>query len=197
MSAEEVGVRFANGCRITHGTGANIKKPFEDIDLSMHELSPSNTKGFSGPLGFIEFTEEYRLPRHIHMSKDKQRLIDERILILNGVALLELAGQIYAVAPGSLVETVGGVPHTFTACPKDVKLPDGTVSTGKFTMVYEYEEPTSFFPTASTEVVKEVSQYQPFVGPLEDIRFPKMTAAEVIDKGRVVFDREVKELTAA
>lgn len=188
---------LAHGCRITHGEGANIKKPFQDIDLSMHELSPSNAKGFSGPLGFIEFTEEYRLPRHIHMSNDKERLVDERILILNGVALVELAGQIYAVAPGSLVETVGGVPHTFTACPQGIKLPDGTVSSGKFTMVYEYEEPTSFFPTVSTEVVKKVSEYQPFDGPLDEIRFPKLTVQEVVDKGQVVFGREVKALAAA
>jgi hypothetical protein len=77
------------------------------------------------------------------------------------------------VAPGSLVETVGGVPHTFTACPKGVRLPDGTVSTGTFTVVYEYEEPTSFLPTALTQVVEKVSKYQPLEGPLEEIRFPK------------------------
>lgn len=58
----EVGVAFANGCRITHGNGANVKRPFKDIDLTMHELSPSNSKGFKGQLGFIEFDTECRLP---------------------------------------------------------------------------------------------------------------------------------------
>ena len=55
MGGNEVGVTFSNGCRITHGHGANIKKPFTDIDLTMHELSPNNSKGFTGQLGFIEF----------------------------------------------------------------------------------------------------------------------------------------------
>ncbi|KAK4631784.1 hypothetical protein CLAFUW4_03068 [Fulvia fulva] len=103
----------------------------------MSELAPSNDKGYKGQLAFIEFTTEYRLPRHIHMSLDKTKLIDERIMILRGVGLVEMAGEYFAVAPGSLVTTVGGVPHTFTACPAGVKLPDGSVSTGSFLMVYD------------------------------------------------------------
>ena len=141
MSSQDVGVTFPHGCNIAHGEGTNVKKPFQDIDLTMYELSPSNEKGYKGQLGFIEFTTEYRLPRHIHMSIDKTKLVDERIMILHGVGLVEIAGEYFAVAPGSLVTTVGGVPHTFTACPTGVKLPDGTVSTGTFVMVYEYEEP--------------------------------------------------------
>lgn len=188
---------FPHGCRITHGKGANVKQPFHDIDLEMHELSPANDKGFRGQLGTIEFTTQYRLPRHIHMSSDKKRLIDERILILNGVALVELAGEYFVVAPGSLVETVGGVPHTFTACPEGVELPDGTVSTGTFTMVYEYEEPTSFYPTRSTKVVTDVSQYEAWEGDLNDIRFPLMSAADVVEKACVIFDKEKRMLNFA
>lgn len=101
----------------------------------MHELSPSNSKGFQGQLGFIEFTSELRLPRHIHMDAAKKKLVDERILVLNGVGLVEIAGQIWATAPGTLVDAIGGVPHTWSAAPAGVKLPDGTVSNGKFTMV--------------------------------------------------------------
>lgn len=81
------------------------------------------------------------------MDAAQKELVDERILVLNGVGLVELAGKIWAVAPGTLVDAVGGVPHTWTACPAGVQLPNGTVSEGKFTMVYEYEEPTSFYPT--------------------------------------------------
>jgi hypothetical protein len=131
------------------------------------------------------------------MSHDQQRLVDERILILNGVGLVELAGEIFAVAPGSLVTTVGGVPHTFTAAPAGVNLPDGRVSTGTFTMVYEYEEATAFFPTKSTEVVSDVKEYQRFEGPLEEIRFPVMTAEDVVKKAKVVFDTEICSLTLA
>ena len=140
MPEGEVGVTFSNGCRISHGQGANIKKPFPEIPLTMHELSPSNKKGFTGQLGFIPFSTELRLPRHIHMNSDKTKLVDERILVLSGVGAVEIAGKIYVTAPGTLVDAVGGVPHTWSACPAGVRLPDGTVSDGKFTMVYEYEE---------------------------------------------------------
>ncbi|KAI5368386.1 Putative rmlC-like cupin domain superfamily, rmlC-like jelly roll protein [Septoria linicola] len=192
---DEVGYAFTHGSRITHGNGANIKKPFADINLTMHELSPSNNRGFRGQLGVIEFTTEYRLPRHIHMSADKSRLVDERIIILHGVALLEIAGEYYAVAPGSLVDTVGGVPHTFTACPAGVKLPDGSVSSGKFTMVYEYEEPTSFFPTVSTKVVKIPSEYEAWEGDLDVIKLPKMNAKKVVAKAHVTFNQEKCQLS--
>ena len=97
---DEIGVRFDNGCRIIHGTGANIKKPFPDImpDLTMHELSPSNTKGFKGQLGFIQFTPSIRLPRHIHMTPDRTRLLDERILVLHGAGMVEIEGEIWVTA---------------------------------------------------------------------------------------------------
>jgi hypothetical protein len=173
------------------GQGANIKKPFKDIDLTMHELSSDNDRGFRGQLGFIEFTSDLRLPRHIHMDAAKQKLVDERILALNGVGLVEIAGEIFATAPGTLVDIVGGVPHTWTACAEGVELPDGSVSNGKFTMVYEYEEPTSFFPTSSTAIVTEPSQYEPFEGnSFDEIRFPKLSAQEIVERGRIVLDRE-------
>ena len=71
-----------NAGELQDGQGANVKRPFSDIDLTMHELSPSS-KGFKGQLGFIEFTSELRLPRHIHMDASKQQLVDERILVLS------------------------------------------------------------------------------------------------------------------
>ena len=188
---------FSNGCRITHGKGANIKKPFSDIDLTMHELSPSNS-GFTGQLGFIEFTSDLRLPRHIHMDSTKSKLVDERILVLNGVGVVEIAGRIYAVAPGSLADLVGGVPHTWSACPAGVKLPDGTVSEGTFTMVYEYEEPTSFFPTRSTKTITDVKDYEPFDGTdFDEIRFPKLTAKQVVERAEIVFDTKQYRLSLA
>ena len=163
----------------------------------MHELSPSNSKGFQGQLGFIEFTSELRLPRHIHMDASKKKLVDERILVLNGVGLVEIAGKIWATAPGTLVDAIGGVPHTWTACPAGVQLPGGIVSEGRFTMVYEYEEPTSFFPTMSTKVVTDPSEYEAWEGSLDDIKFPKLTVQEVVERASVVFDKEVKRLTVS
>ncbi|KAK5175398.1 uncharacterized protein LTR77_000537 [Saxophila tyrrhenica] len=172
MSSIHIGIVLDNGCRITHGKGANVKKPFSDIDLTMHELSPSNQNGFRGQLGFIEFTSELRLPRHIHMDAAKERLLDERILVLNGVGLVEIAGEIWATAPG-------------------VRLPDGTVSEGQFTMVYEYEEPTSFYPTESTEAITDAAHYQPFQGSnFDDIRFPMLETRQVAKQASIVLDRE-------
>ncbi|KAK4553767.1 hypothetical protein LTR86_009265 [Recurvomyces mirabilis] len=195
-TSSQTGVLLSNGCRITHGDGANVKKPFPDMmpDLTMHELTASSKTAFKGQLGYIEFDTDIRLPRHIHMDASKQKLIDERIMVLHGVGLVEIAGEIFAVATGSLVDAIGGVPHTWTACPAGVMLPDGSVSTGKFTMVYEYEEPTSFFPTVSTEVVKDVSQYQAYTGDLDSIRFPKLSADDVVKRARLVFNKEQARL---
>ena len=198
-ASSSTGVQLANGCQITHGNAANVKRPFPDMmpGLTMHELSARNTIGFQGQLGFIQFNPDIRLPRHIPMDASKQKLVDERIMVLHGVGLVELAGEIFAVAPGSLVDAVGGVPHTWTACPAGVRLPDGSVSTGTFTMVYEYEEPTSFFPTQSTEIVRDTKQYQAYDGDLEKIRFPVLTPQEVVAQARVIVDRAEGTLSLA
>jgi hypothetical protein len=71
------------------------------------------------------------------MDLARQKLVSERILVSHGVGIVELAGELFVAAPGSLVEAIGGVPHTQPACPAGVKLPDGTVSEGRFPMVYE------------------------------------------------------------
>ncbi|KIY00068.1 uncharacterized protein Z520_03753 [Fonsecaea multimorphosa CBS 102226] len=196
MPEGEAGFTFDNGCRISHGL-AHVKKPFNNINLTMHELCSRSKHVFSGQLGFIEFTSELRLPRHIHMSLDQAKLTDERILVLHGTGMVELAGTLYVAAPGSLVDIIGGVPHTWTACPAGVRLPDGSVSDGSFTMIYEYEEPTRFFPTASTKVVTQLSEYVAFEGAYDDILIPKLSAGEVSKTVKVVFNKELKELQLA
>ena len=197
--AGEVGLLLPNGCRITHGRGANIKKPFPDMipDLTMHELSAGNSSGFKGQLGLIQFDEDMRLPRHIHMDEDKTKLLTERIIVLNGVGMVELAGKVYVVAPGSLTDIKGGVPHTWTAAPEGVRLPNGTVSDGSFTMIYEYEETTSFFPTESTTPVVGVRGYRAYTGDLEKIRFPKLSAQQVVDTAELVLDNYLEDLSLA
>ena len=178
----DVGVLLEHGCCITRGLSANVKQPFPDMpDLIMHELYPGGgSKPFSGQLGFIECTTDIRLPRHIHMEPAKERPISGRVLVLNGVRIVELAGDVFVVTSGSLVEAVGSVPHTWFACPEGVKLSDWTVSEGRLTMMYEYEGCTSFFATASTEVVSNVKDYDKFEGDFEEIRFPKLTAQDVV-----------------
>lgn len=194
---QELGVVLPNGCRIAHGNGTNIKKPFSNIPVVMHEVDrgdiPIRGRSYCGQLGFIPFDESLRLPRHIHIGTSRQAavLVTERILVLLGVAMVELNGQIYVIPPGSLVTISPGVPHTWTACPPGVRLPNGEASDGKFLMIYEYEEPTGFFPTKETKTLGSADEYEKYEGDLEDIMFPKMTKDEVVNKASIIWNREV------
>lgn len=189
-----LGFVLPNGCRITHETGANVKKPFATIPLTMHELYPgaaldvpSNARG---QLGFIPFTHELRLPYHVYVTTaardEDRRLLAERILVLGGVGLVELNGDIYVIPHGALVDIPEGVPHTWSACPPNVELPDGTVTTGQFLMVYDYAEPTSFFPIEGTTTLHSMSDYVRYDGALEDICFPTLTAGRVKAEAKFV-----------
>lgn len=210
----DYGVKLNCGAVIIHGDGANIKKPFEDMPLVMHELSPGNlgdNKGFcsfGGQLGFIEFNTDIRLPRHVHIGPNKathpnaeQRLLAERILVLSGFAMVELCGELYVIPPKTLVHIPPGVPHTWTACPKgvDVNAAVGIVSQkewtsdGTFLMIYEYEDTTSFCPTKRTEILKSVEEYeQATEEELEAIMIPALSASEVHQRCWFAWNREVK-----
>lgn len=210
-----VGLELPNGCVIVHGQQEiNIKRPFSDMipKLEMHELSAgiapdanqhtNPTTSFSGQLGFIPFTTTHRLPRHVHIAKspnnpDSTILVVERILVVGGIALVQLNGQVYIIPPGSLVTIAPGVPHTWNACPAGVQLPDGTASHGTFLMVYEYEAPTGFFPTAQTETVQNVAEYQRFQGDLEQIRFPNLSAKEAVEQAALVWGAELRQAELA
>lgn len=193
-----LGVTLPNGSRITHGAGGNVKKPLDYSPAIMHELySGDESISFEGQFGFIEFNPDCRLPRHVHMALNEKtgeyRVLAERILVLNGVAVTELCGKYYVIAPGTLVDIAPGVPHTWNACPAGVKLPDGSVSDGSFTMVYNYSEVTKFFPTSQTELLESSADYIPFFGDIEDIRFPVMTSSDVINKCHMVWDDKFYE----
>ena len=195
-----LGVILPSGCRVTHGDAANVKRPFDAIPLVMHELDAGMVGGretaFRGQFGFIPFRDDLRLPRHVHLgtgSRSGDRtLITERILVLNGLGLVELAGQVYLVAPGSLVEIIPGVPHTWTACPAGVVLPDGTASDGSFLMVYEYSEPTGFSPVEDTTPLASVIDYHEYHGDLEAIRFPRMRPEQVAECASYVWGSDVR-----
>lgn len=174
-------------CRIVHGSSASVKQPFADLPLTMHELSGGNDIGFRGQLGFIRFTTAIRLPRHVHLSvsdtpEHPRALLAERILVLNGSGLVELAGTLHAVAPGSLVEIGPGVPHSWTACPAGITLPDGSVTDGTFLMIYEYAGPTAFSPTAQTAPLATTADYQPFEGDPDAIRIPALAPNGLRDR---------------
>ena len=201
MSAEILGVKLNNGTRITHGSGANVKVPLEGFPVTMHELYTGHDDGeklsFEGQFGFIEFHTDCRLPRHIHMIRDTEsgelQMLPERILVLNGVGITELCGEYFVVAPGSLVDIPVGVPHTWNACPAGVKLPDGTVSDGRFTMVYNYSEQTSFFPTEQTELLTKADEYVAHEGDLQSIRFPVLSKEDVVSTAKLVWNKDLRE----
>ena len=188
------GVELPNGCRVVHGAGANIRAPFDDVPLQMHELDGGTAEAdglaFRGQFGFIRFDEAVRLPRHVHISRLRQ-LLPERILVFNGAGLVELNGELMVVAPGSLVDIAPGVPHTWTACPAGLPLPDGTRTDGTFLMIYAYSEPTSFSPTASTTTLRDASDYAPFEGSFEALRIPRLSAAALAGRASMVWDRDV------
>ena len=193
------GVLLPNGCRVTHGAGANVKTPFPDIPLVMHELHAGEDgaagTAFRGQFGFIPFTDQLRLPRHVHIDRADgadRSLLAERILVLNGVGLTELNGDVFLVPPGSLVHIAPGVPHTWTACPAGVRLPDGSESDGTFLMIYEYTRPTGFFPIERVTSISRVADYEPYTGDLEAIRFPELTARQVVEECSFVWDRELR-----
>jgi hypothetical protein len=200
-----LGIQLRDGTRITHGEAANVRRPLANIPVVMHELfagaEASEGTSFRGQFGFIDFTHEYRLPRHVHISlheaKEDRVLLPERILVIGGVALTELSGEIVLVGPGSLVDIPPGVPHTWNACPPGVVLPDGSVSTGTFTMVYDYSERTKFFPTAQTSTLVDPTEYVEYKDDLEVIRFPELTVQQVIQRASFVWDREIRRDLAA
>lgn len=193
---EQIGFVLPNGCRITHGSAANVKTPFPTIPLTMHELSPGVTLPVPstrrGQFGFIPFDHQLRLPRHVHVTMAKRdedrRLLAERILVTGGVGLVELNGTVFVIPHGTLVDIPEGVPHTWTACPPGVTLPDGTEATGQFLMVYDYAEPTTFFPIQGTVTLGSMADYVRYDGALEDICFPELTPARVREEAAFVWN---------
>jgi hypothetical protein len=58
-------------------------------------------------------------------------------------------------------------------------------------MIYEYSEPTGFYPTASTDTISTVSEYRPFVGDLEAIRFPELDARRIAVSATLVWNDQI------
>ena len=191
-----LGFLLPNGCRLTHGTAATVKTPFSAIPLTMHELYPGGTLPLPstqrGQFGFIPFNYKLRLPRHVHVTiadrDEDRRLLAERILVTGGVGLVELNGDIFVIPPGTLVDIPEGVPHTWTACPLGVALPDGTKATGQFLMVYDYAEPTTFFPVEGTKTLGSMADYLRYDGKWDDICFPELTPEQVKAEAAFVWD---------
>lgn len=221
------GIVLPNGSRIVHQMAANNKTVFSDLGfpVTMHELSANSRTTlsskhdpvpFAGQIGLIDFNTSIRLPRHVHIAPvdapvAEQKFTAERILVLSGMALVELNAEIYVIPPRTLVTIAPGVPHTWTACPSGVSpataFPgydadmiageglDRCVSDGRFLMVYEYEEETGFFPTKQTETLTRVEDYvRAPENELQGLRFPALTAEEVLKRGYIIWGRECRKI---
>lgn len=100
-------------------------------------------------------------------------------------------GELYVIPPKTLVTIAAGVPHTWTACPKGVVVGNEVEAQGRFLMVYEYEEPTAFYPTKQTGTMGGVSEYVKCED-LEAIRIPLLSRDEVNQRCFFVWNEELK-----
>ena len=208
----EYGFYLANGTQIVHGRGALQRSAFPteaNVPGQLCILSPGHTADaqtprFNGPQGLFRFTTENRMPRHVHLasspaSGDSKRFVVEKIVTLNGVALAELGDQIYVIPPNTLVIIGPGVPHSWVACPPGLDLlelgvsDERIVSDGQFLAVFEYEEPTGFFPTAQKETLRSEEDYARCED-LQNIRFPVMSLEQIRGTAKFVWGRSAASL---
>lgn len=211
-TAFEHGVTLPNGSKIIHGEGVMVKDAYPpelNIPGQLQIFSPGGradpqTPCFCGPHGIFAFDVNLRMPRHVHMSPkasgDGKRYIVEKILVMNGVALAELSGEIYVIPPETMVLIGPGVPHSWTACPPGLDLhalgvsgSQNIVSEGMFMAIYEYEEPTAFFPTAQTDVLKEESDYVK-CDDLHGIKIPAFTVEQLKKDAWFVWGKAIWKL---
>ena len=211
-AAFEYGFVLPDGSKIIHGDGVMVKDAYPpelNIPGQLQVFSPggkadAQTPSFCGPHGIFAFDVNLRMPRHVHMSPtasgNGKRYIVEKIMVMNGVALAELSGEIYVVPPNTMVLIGPGVPHTWTACPPGLDLQaigvsgdEKIVSDGHFLAVFEYEEPTAFFPTSQTNVLKEESDYVK-CDDLHGIQIPAFTLEQLTKEAWFIWGRGVRKL---
>jgi len=215
----EYGILLPDGSRVVHGTGVNVRPAFPpelDIPGTLHLFSvghaadPDATPAFRGAMGYFPFDRSMRMPRHVHMSP-AGRFVTEKVLTVSGIALVELAGEVYVVPPLTMVVIAPGVPHTWTPCPPGLNLSElgitdgGTesavekakkgdlVADGTFAAVFEYDDATTFYPTANTRRLREIEEYIA-CGDLHSIRFPEMGLKEVFERAWFIWGTSVRKL---
>lgn len=93
------------------------------------------------------------------------RYVVEKLIILNGIVVAKIEGEIYVIPPKCMVTIAHGAPHAWVVAPKGLDLQalgvadKSLVSDGRFLVVYEYEEPTGFYPTAQTKILMNEEEY--------------------------------------
>ncbi|KAH7389184.1 hypothetical protein BKA64DRAFT_758369 [Cadophora sp. MPI-SDFR-AT-0126] len=209
------GFLLPSGTRIIHGEGSFVKDAYPpelNIPATLRILNPGHaidptTPRWSGSMGIVEFNTTVRMPRHVHLAAKRhgsgQRLVAERITVLNGVAVTEQAGQLFVIPPNSMVIAAAGVPHAWTAAPPGIDFRalgisggEELISTGRFAAIFEYEDNTGFYATAQKSVLKRAEDYVEAVD-LQNIRIPELSVEELKRKASWVWGREAKRLYAA
>jgi len=210
MADFQYGFTLPDGSRVAHGEGVRTKQAFppeSGLPGTMHVFSPGHgvdpsTPPFCGAAGLFNFDTTCRMPRHVHMTTDPnspRKFVTEKILVLNGVALAELSGTMYVIPPMSLVIIKPGAPHTWVAAPAGLDLQklglseEPLVAEGKFSAIYEYDQPTKFFPTESRNPLSNVEDYVPCED-IHSIRFPELTVEDVIERCTFVWGKMTKRL---
>lgn len=208
MDSFKYGITLPHGTRIMHGEGVNTKNALpSDLGIpgKLHVFKEGHAGDlsiprFGGAFGVFPFDTTIRMPRHVHISVGTQnrRYLMEKILVMNGVALAELAGELYVIPPMTSVLIAPGVPHSWTAAPKGLNLQElgicqgNVVAESKFDAVYEYEDATGFFPTAQTHKLHDVSHYEAH-DCVQDIRIPEMQVEDVIREAWFIWGRTVRK----
>jgi hypothetical protein len=127
------------------------------------------------------------------------RYVVEKIIVLNLVAIAELAGEIYVVPPKTMVTISPVVPHSWVAAPAGLDLQavgvadEPVVFDGQFLAVLGYEAPTAFFPTAAMDTLGGDDEHVRCEH-LKGIRIPPMNVQFLKEKTWSIWDRSCQNL---
>jgi hypothetical protein len=208
---ESLGILLPNGTRFSHGTGSIIKPAFPpETNLpgqmqlfTLGHSTDASCPSFCGTNGLLQFDTTCRMPRHVHMSPinggPEMGYVVEKIIVLNGIAVAELGGEMYVVPPKTMVLIGRGVPHAWVAAPKGLDLSElgvadeKVISDGQFLAVFEYDKPTSFFPTRQTNVLRDGEEYVKCED-LHSIRIPEMDIEYLKKSAYFVWNEQCRKL---
>lgn len=213
-----LGFSLSNGTRLIHGDGSVIRSAFPPNEnlpgtlqlFSLGHALDKSCPAFCGSNGLFEFDATCRMPRHVHISTQNNQtqrptFVVEKILVLNGIAVAELGGEIYVIPPKTLVIIAAGVPHTWVAAPEGLDLhelgviPNNPVgkrlpaSDGTFLAVFEYDLPTTFFPTEQVRKIANVKEYAS-CDDLHSIRIPEFSIEGLKRDANFVWGRSSRKL---
>ncbi|KEF52324.1 uncharacterized protein A1O9_11564 [Exophiala aquamarina CBS 119918] len=218
-SPSDLGFSLSNGTRIVHGDGSIVRTAFPPSQnlpgtlqlFSLGHAMDKSCPAFCGSSGLFEFDTTCRMPRHVHISTPSDEgsqptFAVEKILVLNGIAVAELGGEIYVIPPKTLVIIAPGVPHTWVAAPEGLDLhelgvvPDSAgsgekvpTSEGTFLAVFEYNLPTTFFPTKQSHKLVDVTEYAR-CDDLHSIRIPEFSIGALKKQAKFVWGRSCRKL---